>query len=320
MYNDTGDVMKTKNPFPYSLDNKRYQTWNWYLQTQFKQKTAKIPLNAGFSCPNRDGTKAYGGCTFCSAKGSGDFAGSPHEDLEIQYENGRKMMERKWPNCLTIPYFQAYTNTYGPLSKIKHCISPFLEKEEVVAIALGTRADCLSDECIAFLNECTKKKEIWIELGLQSIFDKTAQHINRAHTYQEFKDTVKRLSHTQIKICVHLMNGLPNETSEMMLETAKQVAQLPIHAVKIHMLHLIKGTKMAEESFPLLTMEEYVDITVKQLEVLPSHFIIQRLTGDGVAEDLIGPEWTKKKTIVLNEIDKRMVALDTWQGKYYEQR
>jgi len=310
--------MKKNNPFPYSSDNKRYKTWNWYLKNTFFSKVAKIPLNGGFTCPNRDGSKAFGGCTFCSAKGSGEFAGEIGEDYITQYEKGRKMMDHKWPNALTIPYFQAFTNTYGPLDKVKDCVEPFLEKEEVVAIALATRADCLSDECIAYLNECTKKKEIWVELGLQSIYDETAKTINRAHTYADFLDAIQRLNHTSIKICVHLMNGLPNETQEMMIESAKAVGKLPIHALKIHMLHLIKGTKMAEQNFPLLTQEEYVNTVVKQLEVISPEIILQRLTGDGVEDQLIGPLWTKKKTIVLNEIDKLMVKQDTWQGKYYE--
>ncbi len=307
--------MRQKNPFPFSIDNKRYHTWNYYLLQRFKSKVAKIPLNAGFSCPNRDGTKGIGGCTFCSAAGSGEFAGKSSEDLLIQYQNGRKLMEHKWPGALTIPYFQAFTNTYGPLEKIQACLVPFLDRPEVVAIALATRADCLFEECLEYLCTCAEKKEIWIELGLQSIFDETARHIHRGHTYEEFKKTVLRLSTTPLKICVHLINGLPQETAEMMIESARTVGHLPIHAMKIHMLHLIQGTKMAEESFPLLTQEQYVDIVVRQLEVIPASIILQRLTGDGAPETLIGPQWIRKKTIVLNEIDKAMVARNTWQGK-----
>lgn len=311
--------MKTNNPFPYSNDNKRYQTWNWYLRHRFGSKVYKVPLNAGFTCPNRDGSKAYGGCSFCSAAGSGEFAGDKEEALLVQYERGCRMMERKWPNAKTIPYFQSFTNTYGPLEKIQCCVTPFLNREEVVAVALATRADCLSDECIDWLNQCTQKKEIWIELGLQSIHDTTAQAINRAHTYQDFLNAVSRLSKTNIKICVHLMNGLPLETKSMMLESARAIGRLPIDGLKIHMLHLIEGTAMAKQApFPLLTKEEYVDVVVQQLEVLSPHIIIQRLTGDGVADQMIGPLWTLKKTIVLNDIDKRMAALNTWQGKAYE--
>lgn len=312
--------LRQQNPFPFSDDNKRYHTWNYYLQHRFGHKCYKVPLNAGFTCPNRDGFKAVGGCTFCSALGSGEFAGKADEDLLVQYQNGCTMMERKWPYAKTIPYFQSFTNTYGPLKKIKACIQPFLNREEVVAIAIATRADCITDECIAYLNECAQIKEIWIELGLQSIHDATALAINRAHTFQDFLDTLERLRHTQLKVCVHLMNGLPHETIEMMIESAEVLGQLPIHAVKIHMLHLIKGTTMAKESFPLLSQAEYVDLVVRQLEVLHPSMIIQRLTGDGLVEQLIGPDWTIKKTIVLNEIDKRMAKLNTWQGKAYVAR
>ncbi len=312
--------MKNTNPFIYSDDNKRYHTWNYYLKHRFLSKVYKVPLNAGFTCPNRDGLKSTGGCTFCSAAGSGEFAGKTGEDLLLQYKNGKIMMEKKWPNSLTIPYLQSYTNTYGPLSKVKEAIEPFLNIDEVVAISIATRADCLSDECIEYLNHCSNKKEIWIELGLQSIHEETALLTNRGHTYQEFLNTIKKLENTSIKICVHIMNGLPNETPIMMIETVKALATLPIHAVKIHMLHVIKNTKLAE-SFPfqLLSQDEYVELVIKQLELLPKNIIIQRLTGDGVLDDLIAPIWTTKKTITLNEIDKKMALYNTWHGKHYEQ-
>ncbi len=310
-----------KNPFPYSLDNKRYQTWNYYLQQRFHHKVYKVPLNGGFTCPNRDGKVAIGGCTFCSNSGSGDFI-AKEEDLLKQFELGRIMMEKKWPNGKAIAYFQSFTNTYGPLKKIKACIDPFLKRDDIVAISIATRADCLEDDVIEYLQSCTKIKEIWVELGLQTIHDQTADRINRGHSYADFLHGVNKLKQTNCKICVHLMNGLPDETKEMMIQTAKEVGKLDIHAVKIHMLHLIKGTKMEQEyqqdPFPILTREEYVDIVIGQLEVLPKEIIIQRLTGDGVLESLVAPHWTIKKTIVLNEIDKEMVRRDTWQGKKAE--
>ena len=311
--------MRKINPFPYSDDNKRYQTWNYYLRQKFNQKVFKVPLNAGFTCPNRDGFLAYGGCTFCSALGSGEFAGTTTLDLLQQYQQGRMRMEQKWPNAKTIPYFQSFTNTYGSLNKIKACLEPFLHRDEVCAIALATRADCLSDECIEFLQACSHQKEIWIELGLQSYHNKTALAINRCHTWQQFTKAIERLQNTSIQICVHLMNGLPNESVAMMIETANQISQLKIQAVKIHMLHLIQDTVMTKnykkQPFPLLSQEEYVDLVVRQLEILPQHFIIQRLTGDGIAEELVEPKWTMKKTIVINEIDKLMALKNTWQGK-----
>ena len=311
--------MKTNNPFLYSDDNKRYHTWNYYLRHQFGKKVAKVPLDGGFTCPNRDGTCGTGGCTFCTRSGSGEFAGDRAEPLLSQYAKGQAMMRHKWPDADFIPYFQAYTNTYGPLSKIQDCLTPFLDRPEVAAIAIATRADCLEQEKIDWLAQCCVKKEIWLELGVQSVHDRTARQIHRGHDYAQVVETVTRLARTPLKICVHLINGLPGEDAAMMLETACQINQLPIHAVKLHMLHLMQDTQLADaymqQPFPLLTRDEYVAIVVDQLERLRPEIIIQRLTGDGAGEALIAPEWTKKKTIVLNEIDKRMANLNTWQGK-----
>ncbi|MEG2543597.1 MAG: TIGR01212 family radical SAM protein [Longicatena sp.] len=311
--------MPYHNPFLNSDDNKRYYTWNMYLKHHFHHKVCKVALNASFTCPNRDGTCGLGGCTFCGAKGSGEFAGDKQEDLMKQYLHGIEKMHHKWPNALTMPYFQAFTNTYAPLKELKATFDPFVNSNDSVAICIATRADCLEDDKISYLQSLTKKKEIWIELGLQSIHDRTAEHVHRGHTYQQFEDCVKRLAKTDIKICVHLMNSLPNESADMMIESAKVVGRLPIHALKIHMLYIMKDTQLAKEyettPFPILTKEEYIAIVIKQLEWIPKEIIIQRLTGDGVKEDLITPSWTIKKTCVLNDIDKEMVRLNTWQGK-----
>lgn len=311
--------MKQKtNPFLYSDDNKRYHTWNYYLKHHFNAKVFKVALNADFSCPNRDGKCGIGGCTFCSSLGSGDTAGDIHDDLMTQFEKGIKLMRRKWPMGEAMAYFQAYTNTYAPLPILKQTFDPFIKREDVKAIAIATRADCLDDEIIEYLQTLTNEKEIWIELGLQSIHNQTAAAINRGHTYETFLDTIQRLSKTDLKICVHLMNSLPNETSEMMIESARAIGQLPIHAVKIHMLHLLKNTRLGNEylhsPFPMLSREEYIDTVVKQLMVLPKEIIIQRLTGDGVIEDLIAPLWTIRKVTILNDIDKEMVRRNAWQG------
>lgn len=307
------------NPFPHSLDNKRYHTWNYYLKQTFSSKVFKVSLNANFSCPNRDGTCGTGGCVFCSSLGSGDYAGNIHDDLNQQYDTIKQVMLNKWPNGKPLAYFQAYTNTYAPLSTLKEVFTPFIEKEDNLGIAIATRADCLEDDKIAYLDSLCDTKEIWVELGLQSIHDTTASFCNRGHDYQTFIDCVERLKHTRLKICVHLINSLPNETQDMMLESARALAKLPIHAVKIHMLHICKGSmlaKMHEQTpFTLQTREEYIDTVVKQLELLPEHFIIQRVTGDGVAQDLIAPLWTLNKTTIINDIDKTMASRDTWQGK-----
>ena len=307
------------NPFPFSDDNKRYHTWNYYLKHKIGNKTAKVPLDAGFSCPNRDGTKGFGGCTYCSAKGSGDSIVARGNLME-QYEQGLSVMQRKWPDCQGIAYFQAFTNTYGPMEKLKQCFSPFIQREDVCAIAIATRADCLEDEKIAYLCELAKEKEVWVELGLQTIHDQTAALINRGHDFSEFRSCVERLASTPLHVCVHLINSLPMETKSQMIESARIVGSLPIEAVKIHMLHLVKGTQLAkqyeENPFPLLTMEEYVDVVIAQLELLPPEIIIQRLTGDGILSDLLAPFWTTHKVQVLNEIDKAMAKRNTWQGKY----
>ncbi len=314
--------MKFHNPFIYSNDNKRYHTWNYYLKNRFHDKVFKVPLNANFSCPNRDGKCGYGGCTFCGSMGSGECAGDIQDDMRTQFEKGIAIMRKKWPHGKAIAYFQAYTNTYADLDTLKAHFDPFIHNDEVLALAIATRADCLEDEKIAYLSELAKKKEIWVELGLQSIHNETAKRINRGHTFETFVDCVQRLQNTGIKICVHLINNLPYETQEMMIESAKTIGELPVHAIKIHMLHLMKKTKMAFEyqqhPFPIMDRETYVDTIIKQLEVLPKEMIIQRLTGDGVKDLLIAPLWTLKKVVVLNEIDKEMVRRNTWQGKALE--
>lgn len=310
--------MKLTNPFFYSNDNKRYHTWNYYLKHKFTSKVFKVPLNANFTCPNRDGTCGYGGCTFCGSSGSTAFPENIKDDLLSQFEKGKEIMSRKWPNGLAMAYFQSYTNTYAPLHVLKKHFEPFMEREDVIGLCIATRADCLSDETIEYLNSLTSRKEIWIELGLQSIHDETSRLINRGHTFATFQNTIERLSKTNLKICVHLMNSLPYETKEMMIKSAETIAHLPIHAVKIHMLHILKDTKMYEQyqknPFPLFTMEEYIDTVIAQLEVFPPELIIQRLTGDALKDELIAPVWTLKKINVLNGIDKEMAKRNTYQG------
>ncbi|MGN1344379.1 MAG: TIGR01212 family radical SAM protein [Traorella sp.] len=307
-----------KNPFIYTDDNKRYHTFNYYLKHHYHCKVFKVPLDAGFTCPNRDGSIAYGGCKFCSALGSGDSI-LQNDDLMRQYEIGFERMKKKWPTGKGMAYFQAYTNTYGPLKRLKEVYEPFIQKEDVLALCIATRADCLSDEIISYLNSLTQYKDIWIEVGLQTIHDETALRLNRGHTYDCFLEAIQKLSKTNCKICVHIINGLPYETKEMMIQTVKEIAKLPIHALKIHMLHLLKNTQLANEyqhhPFHLLSLEEYVEIVCEQLTYLPSEIILERLTGDGLADDLIAPSWTTKKVCVLNEIDKYMAKNDLYQGK-----
>ncbi|MCI5773114.1 MAG: TIGR01212 family radical SAM protein [Erysipelotrichaceae bacterium] len=311
-----------KNPFIYSDDNKRYHTFNYYLRHKYGQKVYKVPLDAHFSCPNRDGTCGYGGCIFCSSQGSGEFAASNINDIIEQFEENKKMMEAKWPNSLAIPYFQAFSNTYGPLSKIKACIEPFINYPKVCAIAIATRPDCLDDEKIAYLASLTTHFDVYIELGLQSSNDDTAQFINRGHDFACLQNCVEKLNQTPLKTVVHIINGLPNETSTDMLKTIKDVNDLKVFGIKIHMLHISQHTVIAnmykQAPWPMLSMMEYVDIVIKQLELLDQNIVIERLTGDPVKDELIAPSWVLNKTQVLNEIDKKMALLDTYQGKALE--
>lgn len=304
--------------FPYSTDNKRYHTFNYHLKQKYHHKVAKVSLNADFTCPNKDGTKGYGGCIFCSSSGSGDFAGNPNESLDSQFNKVSQLMQVKWPNCKYIAYFQANTNTYGPIEKIKQCIEPFLEKQDVVAIAIATRPDCLNDEIVEYLHTVNQKKDIWLELGLQTIHENTATFINRGHTYQEFLDGLALARKYQLNVCVHVMNGLPYETPEMMLETVKVVGQLDIQAIKIHMLYIVENTKLAtiykKDPFDILSRDQFINLVVEQLAYLPENIIIERLTGDGKIDDLIAPLWSIKKVMILNDIDKLMVQKQYMQG------
>ena len=310
-----------KNDFEYSLDNKRYHTWNYHLMQKFGEKVFKVSLNAGFTCPNIDGTKGYGGCIYCSDAGSGDFAGNPSEDILMQFKKVKERMHEKWPRAKYIPYFQAHTNTYAPLEILKEKFEPVLKEDGVVGISIATRADALADNVVEYLYELSKRTYLIVELGLQTVFDKTGELINRCHTYSEFLDGYKKLSDRGINVCVHLIIGLPGETKEMMLKSVSEVAKLKPHAVKLHLLHVLKDTRLAKmylnNEFKTLTREEYVDIIVDALEMLPKETIIQRLTGDGAKDDLIAPLWSLKKFCVLNEIDKEMVRRNTYQGFRY---
>lgn len=303
--------------FRFTLDNKRYHTYNYFLRTKFGGKVMKISLNGGFTCPNIDGTKGVGGCTYCSSSGSGDFAGNPSLDIHRQFEEVKAMMTNKWEGKY-IAYFQANTNTYAPLSRLKTLYESALSEKDVIGLSIATRADCISEEIADYLKELSDKTYLTVELGLQTIHDKTGEGINRCHSYADFLKGYNMIKERGIPVCVHLINGLPGETHEMMVETAREVGKLNPDFVKLHLLHIIKGTKIAEEfergEFSLMTLPEYVSVICDQLEVLPQETVIQRVTGDGKKEDLIGPMWSLKKFVVMNEIDKEMVRRNSHQG------
>ena len=309
-----------KNPFPYSDDNKRYLTQNYYLRKRFGEKVFKVSLNGNFTCPNLDGTKGKGGCTYCSSLGSGDFAGNPCDDIPTQFIKIKEKMEHKWQGKY-IAYFQANTNTYAPVPRLRELFEPALLQENVVGLSIATRADCLPDDVVDYLAELSERTYLTVELGLQTIHDKTGEHINRCHTYADFLIGYQKLRDRGINICVHVINGLPNETHEMMLETIKEISKLDIHSIKLHLLHVIKGTKIAEEydngGFELLSLNEYVQIICDQIELLPPEVIIQRVTGDGDKNTLIGPIWSLKKFVVMNEIDKELSRRNSFQGIFF---
>ncbi|MEE1224873.1 MAG: TIGR01212 family radical SAM protein [Clostridia bacterium] len=310
-----------ENSFKYSDDNKLYHTWNYHLRHKFGTKVMKVALNAGFTCPNIDGTKGCGGCTYCSDAGSGDFAGDPTHSIIMQFEEVRERMHKKWKEAKYIPYFQAHTNTYAPADVLRERFEPVLRQQNVVGVSIATRADCLEEDVLEYLSELNERTYLIVELGLQSIFDSTGERINRCHTYAEFLEGYEKLRSRNINVCVHLIDGLPGEDKEMMLQSAKEVAKLRPHCVKLHLLHILKGTAIAQElnrgEFVPLTLEEYVDIIVSQLEVFHPETVIQRLTGDGGRDSLIAPLWSLKKFVVLNEIDKEMQRRNTCQGKSF---
>lgn len=306
--------------FKYSNSNKRYYTLDYFYKEKFKSKVFKISLNAGFSCPNKDGTKGYGGCIYCSKLGSGDYAGEKDKSLVLQFNDVKNIMLHKWPDSKYIVYFQANTNTYAPVNVLKEKYESVLFLDNVIGINIATRPDSISDECINYLEELNKKTYLTVELGLQTIHDETSKLINRGHDLKCFEEMVKKLRERNINVVVHIINGLPYETKEMMMSTAKYLSNLDIQGIKIHMLHILKDTALAnlyeKERFHVLTREEYVDIVCSQLEILREDIVIHRITGDPNPNDLIEPKWLIKKFGVLNEIDKEMARRDTYQGIY----
>ena len=301
--------------------NIRYNSIDRYYKHKYGKKVAKISLNGNFSCPNKDGTKGFGGCIYCSASGSGDFAGDKSLDILSQFEEIKAIIDKKWPDSLYMPYLQANSNTYGYVEKLKSVYEPLTTIKDIVGISIATRADCFNDEIYEYLDDLNKRVPIQIELGLQSIHEKTAKLINRQTELKELEDAIKRLRKMNIEIVVHIINGLPYETKDDMLETIKYINKLDIQGIKIHSLLVLKNTKLAtlyeKEQFPILTLEEYVDITVSQIELLRPDIIIHRLGADSSIEDLIVPLWTRKKLVVMNEIDKLLRKKDSYQGINY---
>lgn len=303
--------------------NKRYYSLSNYYKKRFNEKVFKVSLNANFTCPNKTGEVGYGGCSYCSPLGSGDYAGDNKDDLLTQFDVVKEMMHKKWPHAKYIAYFQANTNTYAPVDELREKYEKVLNYcENIVGLSISTRPDCLPDDVVSYLGELNQKTNLFVELGLQTIHEKTSELINRGHDFNVFVEGVKKLRNYNIEVIVHIINGLPYESQEMMLKTVKELVKLDIQGIKIHLLHVTKNTKMGKQflikPFHLLTLEEYVDTVVKQLELIPPNIVIHRLTGDAVREDLIGPMWSLKKWEVLNALDFELQKRNTYQGRLYE--
>ena len=309
--------------FLYAEDqNKRYHSWNYALRQQFGEKIFKVPIDGGFDCPNRDGTVAHGGCTFCSVSGSGDMIVAPEDPLPIQFQKEIDMMHQKWPGVAQyIVYFQNFTNTHAPLAVIKERFEQVVNLPGVVGLSIGTRPDCLPDDVVEYLAELNERLYLWVELGLQTTYEQTSNLINRAHSYQTYLVGVAKLRKHNIRVCTHLINGLPGETYEMMMENVKRtILDSDIQGIKLHLLHLMRNTRMLrdyhEGRLRLLGFKEYVDIICDQLELIPQDIIIHRLTGDAPFDSIVGPMWSLKKWEVLNAIDQEMLRRDSYQGKF----
>ena len=304
--------------FEYTLDNKRYHTLNYFYKKKFGTKVFKLSLNGGFSCPNLDGKLGYGGCIYCSKTGSGEFGGNIHKSLTEQVNDMKKIVNKNNIPCKYIGYFQARTNTYADVETLKEKYEEVLACEDIIGLNIATRCDAISDECLDYLEELSKRTFLTIELGLQTMHEDTSKLINRCHSLKQFDDMVKKLREKGINVTVHVINSLPYETVDMMIETVKHLNTLDIQGIKIHMLHIIKDTKMAElylnTKFHVLSKEEYIDIVIKQLEVLNPKIVINRITSDPDKDTLLEPTWLLKKCQLLNDIDKEMKKRNTYQG------
>lgn len=297
----------------------RIYTLNQYYRKIFGEKIYKLSLDGGFTCPNRDGTLGTGGCIFCSKGGSGDFAASRLLSIREQIDEAKKVFSCKQTGRKYIAYFQAFTNTYAPLSYLRKVYEEAMEPAEIVGLSIGTRPDCLPDKTMELLCELNQKKPVFLELGLQTIHEETARFIRRGYELPVFEDAVQKCKNAGLNIVVHVILGLPGESKEDIFETIAYLNKLPIDGIKLSMLHILKDTDLAlvyeKNPFPVYEQEEYIDLIVDCLERLRSDIVIHRMTGDGPKDLLIAPLWSTNKRGVLNGIQKRLKERDTWQGR-----
>jgi len=299
--------------------NRRYNDLNTYLRSLFGCRVQKITVDAGFSCPNRDGTVAVGGCIYCNARGSGTGAFARGMSVADQLRQGKEALGRRYKAKKFIAYFQSFSNTYAPVPTLKRLYDEALSVEDVVGLAIGTRPDCVSEAVLDLLQAYARQCLIWVEYGLQSAKDETLALINRGHDAQCFADAVKATSSRGIKICAHVILGLPGETRDDMLRTARAIADLGVDGLKLHLLYVVKGTRLEalyrQGKFRCLEQREYVDLVCDFLERIPRDIIIQRLTGDPHPEELAVPQWSLQKSETLALINATLEKRDSWQGK-----
>ena len=302
-------------------NGKRYHTLNYFLREKFGEKIFKISLDAGFSCPNRDGKVSKGGCIFCSERGSGDFAGDRAFSISKQFEDIKLMMNKKWKEGKYIAYFQAYTNTYASVDVLRAKYDEAINNEGVVGLAIATRPDCLSEEVLELIEEYSKKIYTWVELGLQTSNDETAKIINRGYKLEVFDEAVKNLNSRNIDVVAHVIFALPNETKEDMINTIKYISNSGVKGIKMHLLHVMENTPLEvmykHGKLRLMEQDEYIETICEAVTLLPQDMVIHRLTGDAPRNLLVGPMWSLKKWEVLNAIDKKMEDDNLYQGKNF---
>ena len=303
-------------------NDKPYHSLDYELKKRFGEKVYRLSLNGGMTCPNRDGTIGTGGCIFCSAGGSGDFAADPALSVSAQLRDARMRLQNKRPVRRYIAYFQAYTNTYAPVPRLRSLFTEAISHPEVVLLSIATRPDCLGPEVVSLLAELNQIKPVWVELGLQTIHEDTASFIRRGYPLSTFEDAVHRLRACGIEVITHMILCLPGEDRERMLASIRYLNAVEIQGIKLQLLHILKGTDLAafyrQHPFPVPTLEQYTDLILSCVECLRPDMVIHRLTGDGPGDQLIAPLWTRSKRHVLNTIHQAFRARDTWQGRYYQ--
>ena len=301
-------------------NDKRYHTLDFEMKKIFGEKAIKLSIDGNFTCPNRDGTISDRGCIFCSERGSGDFTSDRNKPISTQISEQKQFMSKKWISRTYIAYFQNYTNTYDTVENLRIKFYEALSCENIKALAIATRPDCINEEIVELLSELNSKTFLWIELGLQTINENTAEFLRRGYKLSEFERALKLLKQKNIKVVVHLIVGLPNETKDQILDSVKYISNLDLWGIKLHMLHVLKNTDLEkyyeETSFKILSQEDYINIVCDALELLKPEVIIHRITGDGKKSDLIEPLWSLNKLKVLSDIDKELKNRQSLQGKY----